>query len=85
MYMVGVLYMDSGSRALVGDIRNVSGNTARQCIHEWETQEGSIRQEQGSRNLGSCGEAMKAMLQGLMSSKVELGMGGQGRYEKVWN
>ena len=30
IYMVGVLYMDSKDIALVGNIRSVSGNTARQ-------------------------------------------------------
>jgi len=31
--------MESGSRALVGDIGSVRGNTVRQCVWEWETQE----------------------------------------------
>jgi len=33
-YMAGVFYMESGSRAVVGDIGSARENTARQCIHE---------------------------------------------------
>jgi len=43
------LITESGNRALVRDIEDVRGNTARQCIHEWETQECRIRQEQEAR------------------------------------
>ena len=31
--------MVSGNRVLVGYIGSVRGNTGRQCVHEWETQE----------------------------------------------
>ena len=41
--------MESGSRALVGDIGSVSKNTARQCTHEQETQECRDGQEQEVR------------------------------------
>ena len=47
--MVGVLYMESGSRALVRDIGSVRGNTARQCVPEWEIQECRDGQEQEAR------------------------------------
>jgi len=30
----------------VGDIGSVNRNTARKCIHEWETQEGRVREVQ---------------------------------------
>ena len=42
-YMVGVLYMESEDIALVGDIGSASGNTARQWVQEWETQECDVR------------------------------------------
>jgi len=48
-YMNRVLYMVSGNRALVGDIGSVRGNTARQCVHEWEIQECRDGQEQEAR------------------------------------
>ena len=43
--------MMSGSRALVGDIGSArrKGNTARQCIHEWEAQDCRDGQEQEVR------------------------------------
>ena len=50
-YMNRVLYVDSGSRELVGDIGSARGNTARQCIHEWETQECRDGQEQEVRTI----------------------------------
>ena len=37
------------NRALFRDIRSVRGNTVRQCVHEWETQECRDRQEQEAR------------------------------------
>ena len=47
--MDGVLYMESGNRALVRDNGCVRGNTVRQCINYEETQEGRDRQEQEVR------------------------------------
>jgi len=41
--------MESGSRALVGDIGSARGNTARQCVHEWETQDCRDRRKQEVR------------------------------------
>ena len=41
--------MESGNRALVGNSGSARGNTARQCIHEWETQECRDGQEQEVR------------------------------------
>jgi len=49
--MAGVLYTEPESRELVGDIRNAIRNTARRCIHEWETQEGRVRQEHEVRTI----------------------------------
>jgi len=41
--------MESGNRVLVGDIGSVRGNTARQCIYEWEAQECRDRRKQGMK------------------------------------
>ena len=49
--MVGVLYTELENIALVRDIRSVSRNTARQYMHEWETQECGVGQEQEARTI----------------------------------
>jgi len=43
--------MESEDIVLVRDIRSVRGKHARQCIHEWETQEIAVRQEQEARTI----------------------------------
>jgi len=55
-YMKKSLIYGSGNIALIrmsevrksenGDIGSASGNTARQCIHEWDTQVGRVGEEQ---------------------------------------
>jgi len=46
--MSGSLIYGIRDIARIGDIRSVRGNTAMQCIHEWEAQEAQ------DQNMGMC-------------------------------
>ena len=67
------------NRALFRDIRSVRGNTVRQCVHEWETQECRDRQEQEARLILN-----RKQGQDLITSKFKCGMQVLGLLEVMW-
>ena len=77
--MNGVLYTESGNRALVGDFGSVRGNTERQCVQDWETQECRDGQEQEVRLILN-----RKQGQDLITSGFKCGMKVTGISEVMW-
>jgi len=71
--------MESGSRALFGDIGSVGRNTVRKCIHEWETQECRDGQKQEARLILN-----RKQGQDLITNEFKHGMEVPGISEVMW-